>query len=80
LDINLLEPELAFSADGSKFAIVTNNRSVFVWDIRSQLVPLKTFIEVPKPGPPNPVNYLQFSGKVGKEVLVFVEVCLMLTF
>ena len=80
-DSNLLEPGLAFSADGSKFAIVTNNRRVSVWDIRSQ-VPLKTFVdsEVPTFGIPFPVNYLQFSGNLGKEVLVFVEVCLMFTF
>jgi len=80
-DDNLRAPELAFSADGSKFAIVMNSNRVSVWDIRSQL-PLKTFIEVPKFGKfPSPVQCLQFSsGKLGKEVLAFVEVCLMFTF
>jgi hypothetical protein len=50
LDIKIIDlryPELAFSADGSKFAIVLNGNRVSIWDIRSK-VPLKTFIEVPK--------------------------------
>ena len=33
LYIDLLEPELAFSADGSKFAIMMNSNRVSVWDI-----------------------------------------------
>ena len=64
-------PVLAFSFDGSKFAMATGSGSVSVWDIRSK-VPLKTFMEVPKP---RMVHHLQFSsGKLGKEVLAFVEV------
>jgi len=73
-------PGHAFSADGSKFAITTNHGRVSVWDTRSKL-PLKTFMEVPKFEYAPPVKYLQFSsGKSGKEVLVFVEVCLTFTF
>ncbi|KIJ90595.1 hypothetical protein K443DRAFT_686667 [Laccaria amethystina LaAM-08-1] len=69
--IDLEEPELAFSADGSKFAM--NNGRVSVWDIRSK-VPLKTFTGVPKSNYDDGfVQFLQFSsGKLGKEVLVFV--------
>jgi len=40
-------PELAFSADGSKFAIAMSSGRVSVWDIQSK-VPLKTFIGVPR--------------------------------
>ena len=71
-------PVFAFSSDGSKFAMATRRGRVSVWDIRSK-VPLKTFIlEVPKYDYGNqPVQRLQFSsGKLGKEVLAFVEVCL----
>ena len=80
-DIDLQEPELAFSADGSKFAIAMNRGKVSVWDVRSK-VPLKTFVQVPKPEyHAQPVRYLQFSGgKLWREVLVFVEVCLIFTF
>ena len=69
-------PELAFSADGSKFATDVALGRVSVWDIRSE-VPLKTFMTVPKPKHnTQPVQYLQFSsGKLGKEALVFVQVC-----
>ena len=79
---NLLQaPLLAFSADGSKFAMVMGHGRVSVWDIRSK-VPLKTFMEIPKSDNNVPqVRYLQFSsGKSGKETLVYVEVCLMFTF
>ena len=71
-------PELAFSADGSKFAMAMADGRVSVWDIRSK-VPLKTF---PKSDyHDQPARYLQFSsGKLGKEALVFLEVCLMFTF
>ena len=75
-------PELAFSADGSKFAMAMSegNPGVSVWDIQSK-TPLKTFVEVPKYGDGRHVENLQFSsGKSGKEALVFVEVCLMFTF
>ena len=75
-------PELAFSADGSKFAMAMSQGSpgVSVWDIQSK-TPLKTFMEVPKYGDSRLVCNLQFSsGKSGKEALVFVEVCLMVTF
>jgi len=76
----LQAPELAFSAEGSKFAMTMGCGRVSVWDIRSK-VPLKTFMEVPKSDYDRWVPYLQFSsGKLGKEVLVFVEVCLMFTF
>ena len=73
-------PVLAFSPDGSKFAMAMARSRVSVWEIRSK-VPLKTFMEVPKSEyDDRPVRHLQFSsGKVGKEVLVFVEVCLMFT-
>ena len=75
--IDVQDPTLVFSADGSKFAIVTHPGRVSIWDIRSK-VPLKTFITVPEC---NYVKYLQFSsGKLGKEVLVLVVVCLMFTF
>ena len=40
-------PELAFSTDGSKFAIAMSSGRVSVWDIQSK-VPLKTFIGVPR--------------------------------
>ena len=56
---------------------------VSVWDIRSK-DPLKTFLENPNYDHRDgrqPVRYLQFSsGKLGKEAMVFVEVCLMFTF
>jgi hypothetical protein len=79
--IDFEEPELAFSADGSKFAIAMNNDRVSVWDMRSK-VPFKTFMKVAKSDyNDQPAQYLQFSsGKLGKEVLVFVEVRLMFTF
>jgi hypothetical protein len=74
-------PMLAFSADVSKFAMAMGRGGVSVWDIRSK-VPLKTFMEVPKSNYHDwPVRHLQFSsGNLRKEVLVFVEVCLMFTF
>ena len=74
--------ELAFSADGSKFAMAMSqgDSGVSVWDIRSKTL-LKTFVEVPKYGNGRRVGNLHFSsGKSGKEALVFVEVCLMFTF
>ena len=73
-----LQAELAFSADGSKFAMAMGRGRVSVWDIRCK-VPLNTFMEVPKPDYNNQsVPCLQFSsGKLGKEALVFVEVRLM---
>jgi WD40 repeat protein len=71
-------PVLAFSADGSKFAMAMARGRVSVWDIRSK-VPLKRFMEDTKFD--YDVRHLQFSnGKLGKEVLVFVEVRLMFTF
>ena len=76
------QPELAFSADGSKFAMAMSQGGpgVSVWDIQSK-TPLKTFVEVPKYGDGTRVGNLQFSsGKSGKEALVFVEVCPMFTF
>ena len=79
----VFEPELAFSADGSKFAMAMSQGGpgVSVWDIQSK-TPLKTFVEVPKYGDGRrAIGYLQFSsGKSGKEALVFVEVCPMFTF
>ena len=74
--------ELAFSADGSKFAMAMSQGSpgVAVWNIQSK-TPLKTFVEVPKYDNRRLVRNLQFSsGKSGKEALVFVEVCPMFTF
>ena len=76
------EPDLAFSADGSKFAMAMSQGGpgVSVWDIRSK-TPLKTFVEVPKYSDGRHVGNLHFSsGKSGKEALVFVEVCPMFTF
>ena len=76
------KPELAFSADGSKFAMASSEGGpgVSVWNIQSKS-PLKTFMEVPKYGDGRLVGNLQFSsGKSGKEALVFVEVCPMFTF
>ena len=79
----LFEPELAFSADGSKFAVAVSHGGlgVSVWNIQSKS-PLKTFVEVPKYGDGRrALGNLQFSsGKSGKEALVFVEVCPMFTF
>jgi hypothetical protein len=79
--IRLQRPELAFSANGSKFVMAMALGRVSVWDVRSK-VPLKTFMEAPKSDYDDlRVRYPQFSsGKLGKEVLVFVEVCLMFTF
>ena len=76
------EPDLAFSADGSKFAMAMSQGGpgVSVWNIQSK-IPLKTFVEVPKYGRGRVIGNLQFSsGKSGKEALVFVEVCPMFTF
>ena len=78
----LFDPKLAFSADGSKFAMAMSQGGpgVSVWDIRSK-TPLKTFVEVPKYSDGRHVGNLHFSsGKSGKEALVFVEVCPMFTF
>ena len=74
-------PEVAFSADGSKFAVAIACGGVYVWDIRSK-VPLGTFTELPWPkNISRPLRYPQFCrGNSGKEILVFVEVCLMSTF
>ena len=77
VEFDLQVPLLVFSADGSKLAIATNVGRVSVWDIRSK-VPLWTFI---LPQSDYTIQYLQFSnGKLGKEVLVFVTVCLIFTF
>ena len=76
------ESELAFSANGSKFAMARSHGGpgVSVWDIQSN-TPFKTFVEVPKYGDIRRVENLQFSsGKSGKEALIFVEVCPMFTF
>ena len=74
-------PKLAFSADGSKFAMSMSCGTVSVWDIRSK-VPLKSFMEGPKcDHDDRPTQYLQFSsGNLGKEALVFVKVRLKFTF
>ena len=75
----LFAPELAFSGDGTKFAMAMV-RGVSVCDVQSK-TPIKTFAEVPKYGNGSRIGNLQFSsGKSGKEALVFVEVCLMVTF
>ena len=74
--------ELAFSADGSKFAMTMSQggQGVSVWNIQSKN-PIKTFVEVPEYVKGRRVRNLQFSsGKSGKEALVFVEVCPMITF
>ena len=70
-------PEFAFSSNGSKSAVAMAEGGVFVWDIRSK-VPLWTFTEM---GLWQLSQYPQFSsGILGKEILIFVEVCLMFTF
>ena len=72
---------IAFSADGSKFAMAMSQGGpgVSVWNIQRKS-PLKMFMEVPKYGDGRRLGNLQFSsGKSGKEALVFVEVCLMFT-
>jgi len=76
-----LLPELAFSADGSKFAIGPACGGVDVWDIRSKF-PLKASAEAPESDYHNwHTQCLQFSsGNLGKEVLVFATVCLMFIF
>ena len=76
-DFSFQEPQLVFSADGSKFAVASHPGRVSVWDIRSE-VPSEIFVA---PQHTYPIRHLQFSsGKLGKEVLVFVTVCLMCTF
>ena len=73
-------PECAFSTDGSKFAMAVDRSGVSVWDIRSK-IPLRTFTDVPWQTIYLPLRYPRFSGgNLGKEILVFVEVCLMFTF
>ena len=74
-------PVLAFSADGSKFAMAMAYGGVSVWDVQSK-DPLKTFMKVHNYYAFDVrVRYLQFSSaNLGKEVLVFVEVRLMFTF
>ena len=74
-------PELAFSANGSKFAMEMPRGGVSVWNIQSK-APLQTFTETPLPEVlDKPQRFFQFSsGNLGKEILVFVEVCLMFTF
>ena len=76
-DFDLQEPILVFSADGSKFAFAMNFGRVSVWDFRSK-VPSEIFIA---PHYNHHIRYLQFSsGKLGKEVLVFVVVRRIFTF
>ena len=67
--ISIVPP--AFSADGSKFAVVAHDGTVSVWDVRTK-IPLM----VKKPNPAvEEVNSLQFSsGTLGREVLAFTEV------
>ena len=74
-------PLFAFSADGSKFAMAWGRGGGLVWDIRSR-VPLKALMEDSKYNHDNGyVRRLQFSsGKLGKEVLVLLEVRQMLIF
>ena len=83
--IDYQEPEVAFSADGSKFAMAMDGGRVSVWDIQSKTL-LQTSMKVPKSNHVDwRVDFLQFSGgnlgrNLGKEALVFVRVCLMFTF
>ena len=74
-------PELAFSANGSKFAMGMGCGGVSVWNIQSK-APLQTFTETPLHEDVfRHPRFLQFSsGNLGKEILVFVEVRLMFTF
>ena len=74
-------PELAVSANGSKFAMGMGCGGVSVWNIQSK-VPLQTFTETPLPEQVSHTpRFLQFSsGDLAKEILVFVEVRLMFTF
>ena len=74
---SLQAPELAFCADGTKFAMAIGSGRVSVWDIRSNIL-LKTFMALKSDYGGRFVSHLQFSsGKSGKEVLVFSEVCLI---
>jgi hypothetical protein len=79
--MGLKEPELAFSGNGSKFAMGMSSGRVYAGDIQRKF-PFKTFMELPKSNNPDwPVRHLQFSsGNVGREALVFVQVRLMFTF
>ena len=80
IHIRIDSPSLAFSANGSKFAMGTARSGVSVWDIRNK-VPLRRFTsELTKANnlPPRPLQFS--SGNLGKEILVFVEVRLMFTF
>ena len=74
-------PELAISANGSKFAMGMACGRVSVWNMQSK-IPLQNFTEALWPKDlAQPQRFLQFvSGNLGKEILVFVEVCLMFTF
>jgi WD40 repeat protein len=65
-------PLLVFSGDGAKFAAVTGDGVVWVWDVRS-----KTPLKVSEADVPIQwlISHLQFStGILGREVLVFIEV------
>lgn len=69
----------AFSSDGTKFAVSSQEGTVMVWDIRSSL-PLK-IIQTDRTRQSGPVSYsrwgtrsLKFGGRAGKEVMVFNEV------
>jgi len=67
-------PLLAFSADGTKFAVGTEDGVLSVWDVRSK-IPLKVFeVDVPRGVRfSTPLQFLQFSsGIFGREVLVFI--------
>ena len=60
----------AFSADGSKFAVVAPDGTVSVWDVRNK-IPLM----VKKANPGVDVASLKFSsGTLGREVLASTEV------
>jgi len=81
-NIGLRSPTIAFSAGGSKFAMAMTHSRVSVWEIQSK-VPLKTFMGILEFDfrIDAHLEFLQFSsGKLGKQALVFVEVCLMFTF
>ena len=60
----------AFSADGSKSAVVAHDGTVSVWDVRNK-IPLM----VKKANPDVDVESLKFSsGTLGREVLASTEV------
>ena len=74
-------PEVAFSTDGSKFAVAVAFGGMSVWDIRNKF-PFQILMELHWPKNVRQRLYCPrfSSGNLGKEILVFAEVRLMFTF